>query len=488
MFSLEKYFSEFRKNTIGYYKQYPTPYGTKNMIYADWTASGRLYKPIEDKIATKFGPFVGNTHSKSSTTSSITTKSYNHAREIIKKSVNADKDDILIISGFGMTSAINKLQRILHLRNSFTPQSFNPISSDLRPLVIITHMEHHSNYISWLECNVDVITIPPSEEGLVDLQELEHILIKYKNRLFKIGSFTACSNVTGVQTPYHEMAKLMHKYNGICFVDLCASAPYTHIDMHPEDPLEKLDGIFFSPHKFLGGPGSPGILIFNSYLYNSMVPDNPGGGTVLWTNPWGEYNYSKDIETSEDGGTPGFLQTIKAALCIELKNKMNVEYMMKREKDLTHILFTELKKINRVHILEENIIDRMGIISFYIEDIHYNLVAKALNDIYGIQSRGGCSCAGPYGHHLLKIDKVSSKIVTNNINGGNMYVKPGWIRLSIHPMMKNEEMYYIAFAVKEIVKNIDRVKKEYIYHSKTDDFINVKGIDEFNQIKNWFIL
>jgi selenocysteine lyase/cysteine desulfurase len=483
MSNLENYFSEFRRNTIGYNQKFRTPYGIKNIVYADWTASGRLYRPIEEKLLNYFGPFVGNTHSKASITSVTTTKAYNYSRDLIKKSVNASKDDVLIISGFGMTSAINKLQRILHLRNLS-----NYIRNDVRPLVITTHMEHHSNYISWLECNVDLITIPPREDGLVDLDALEHILNKYKNHPYKIGSFTACSNVTGIKTPYHQMAKLMHKYKGVCFIDLCACAPYTNIDMHPEDPLEKLDGIFFSPHKFLGGPGSPGILIFDSTLYNSLAPDNPGGGTVIWTNPWGQYKYYKEIELSEDGGTPGFLQTIKAALCIKLKNKMTVSLMLKREAELTMLLFDELKKISTVHILQENITDRQGIVSFYIENIHYNLVAQALNDMYGIQARGGCSCAGPYGHYLLNIDKTESKYMTNCVNAGKLYIKPGWVRISLHPMMRDDEVYYIAYAIKKISENANFLKEQYVYKNTTDEFVNINPLENNSEFINWFNL
>jgi selenocysteine lyase/cysteine desulfurase len=479
MFNLEDYFADFRRNTVGYYKRFPTCYGMKDMIYADWTASGRLFKPIEYRITNKFGPFVGNTHSESSTTGSMTTKAYKLARQKIKNHVKASEDDILIITGFGMTAAVNKLQRILGLRGT---KIFN---NSNRPLVIITHMEHHSNYISWLECDVDVVMIPPNSKGLVDLDYLEMILHKFQNRPYKIGAFTACSNVTGITTPYHKMAKLMHLYNGICFIDICASAAYVDIDMHPIDPMEKLDGIFFSPHKFLGGPGTPGILIFDNLLYRPLAPDNPGGGTVSWTNPWGEYKYSKDIEVCEDGGTPGFLQTIKAAMCIDLKNQMKVSYMLEREHELAYILLSELSKIKNVHILQDNIKNRMGIVSFYIDNMHYNLVTKVLNDRYGIQVRGGCSCAGPYGHCLLKIDKNYSKWITDCIDEGNLFIKPGWVRISIHPMMTNREIYYITNAVNDISCNVNWFIKEYVYDKINNEFRNRNYHEDFSHLKRW---
>ena len=277
-------------------------------------------------------------------------------------------------------------------------------------------------------------------------------------------------NVTGISTPYHEMAKIMHENGGLCFVDFAASAPYATIDMHPADPMEALDAIFFSPHKFLGGPGSSGVMVFNSDIYTCPVPDNPGGGTVDWTNPWGEFKYVDDIEAREDGGTPGFLQTIRAALCIRLKDQMDVEKMKLREEELVKIVFEELPKIPKLHILANNIPNRLGIISFYLEKIHFNLVVKLLNDQFGIQVRGGCACAGTYGHFLLNVSHDQSKHITELINFGDLSEKPGWIRLSLHPTMTNNELYYVLNAIREVQKNHDIWGKDYIYNNKTNEF------------------
>ena len=346
-------------------------------------------------------------------------------------------------------------------------------------------MEHHSNHTNWLLTLADVVALEPDSEGLVDLGRLEHNLIKYKNRKIKIGSFTACSNVTGIQTPFHQMAKLMHQHGGVCFIDFAASAPYVRINMHPEDPLEKLDAIFFSPHKFLGGPGSPGVIVFDSKLYSRKTPDQPGGGTVDWTNPWGKYRFLNDIETREDGGTPGFLQTIKAALCIQLKEEMNIEKMQMQEKKLLKLAFSEMKNIPNLHILADNIEDRLGIISFYIENIHYNLVVKLLNDKFGIQARGGCSCAGTYGHYLLHISPSLSRKITNKIDHGDLSSKPGWIRLSIHPTTTKDEICFITNAIRDIVLNIKDLEKNYEYsqsknvftHNNFTDYIGIdKGL------------
>ena len=489
MTSLEHYFAKFKKNIIGNDQYFDTPYGTVKMIYADWIASGRLYNQIEKKITGSFGPFVGNTHTETSETGTLMTHSYHTAHKIIKEHVNAGSEDVIITAGSGMTSVVNKLQRILGLRTCGMINKSNCLQKCEKPVVFITHMEHHSNHTSWYETNADVVLVKPGKDLLVDLNELERELKKYKNRKFKIGSFTACSNVTGVFTPYHQMAKLMHRYGGMCFVDFAASAPYMDINMHPEDPMEKLDAIFFSPHKFLGGPGSSGVLIFDSSLYPHHAPDQPGGGTVDWTNPWGEYKYLDNIEAREDGGTPGFLQAIRAALCIELKNKMGTQHMLKREEELLKIAFKQLPKTPGIHILANKITHRLGVISFYIDGLHYNLAVKLLNDRFGIQVRGGCACAGTYGHFLLDVSYPKSKHITSKITHGDLSEKPGWIRLSLHPTMTDEELNFICNSIGLVAKNFGKWVKDYEYNPKTNEFSYKKNTHKEEQlIKQWFRL
>ena len=476
--TLEEYFQPFRSHVIGLNQEFDSPYGKKKIIYADWTASGRLYQPIEKKISVDFGPFMANTHTESNITSLMMTGLYKQSKKIIKEHVNADKHDVVILDGFGMTSVVNKLQRILGLRVPEMWRNHLQLPERERPVIFMTHMEHHSNQTSWLETLGEVILVNPDREGRVDLNHLEQLLNVYKDRQLKIGSFTACSNVTGIQTPYHKLAKLMHQHGGLCFVDFAASAPYVEINMHPEDPLEKLDAIFFSPHKFLGGPGTSGVLVFDSRIYTNKVPDHPGGGTVLWTNPWGEHKYFDDIEMREDGGTPGILQSIRTALCLNLKSKMGINNILKREKEQLSLLFSHLEKFPEVHILAGNIKDRIGIVSFYIETIHYNLIVRLLNDRYGIQVRGGCSCAGTYGHYLLNIDKTTSKQITEKITHGDMSAKPGWVRFSIHPIMTDEEILTFIQAIREIIENIDEWKKDYVYDPASNDYFYIHHLRE----------
>jgi len=489
MENLEKYFEQYRKNVIGIDQEFDFPYGRKKILYADWIASGRLYKPIEDKLMEDFGPFVANTHTETNTTGTFMTKSYHYAHELIKKHVNASKSDVIITAGFGMTSVVNKLQRILSLKGCGSQFNKDCLKKKNRPVVFITHMEHHSNHTSWMETIADVVQIKPDKDLLVNLEDLKRQLEIYKDREFKIGAFTACSNVTGIKTPYHEMARIMHAAGGLCFVDFAASAPYVNIDMNPPDPKEKLDAIFFSPHKFLGGPGSSGVLIFDSAMYHSPVPDNPGGGTVDWTNPWGKYKYVDDIEAREDGGTPGFLEAIKAALAIGLKEKMKVEHILAREKELLDIAFPRLKKIPGIKILADNFEERLAIISLYHENIHFNLIVKLLNDRFGIQVRGGCACAGTYGHYLLEVSEEKSREITDKINHGDLSEKPGWVRWSIHPVMKNEEILYFVEALERIVRNINLWEKDYVYLHKRNEFFHKSELEQKNEdllINEWF--
>lgn len=485
---LEKHFSFYRKNIIGIDKTFTSPYGEKKIIYTDWTASGRLYQPLEDVFIKNFYPFVANTHTETTQTGSSMTVAYHKAQEIIKKHVNASSNEVLITCDSGMTGAINKFQRILGLRIHEKYKNKVSIAENDKPIVFVTHMEHHSNQTSWLETIAEVVVINPNQEGLVDLNHLKLLLEKYKNRTTKIAAITSCSNVTGIFTPYHEIAAIMHQNNGLCFVDFACSAPYISINMNPENSDEKLDAIYFSPHKFLGGPGSSGVLIFDSKLYTNKIPDNPGGGTVEWTNPWGEHAYVSNIEAREDGGTPGFLQTIRTALCIQLKDSMGVENILKREHELIDIIWDELKAIPNLHILANNIKNRLSIISFYVDDLHYNLAVKLLNDKFGIQTRGGCSCAGTYGHYLLNVDKDFSHSITSEISCGILDKKPGWVRLSLHPTSSNEELEFVIHAIKQMCQNHVEWSKEYHYDSKTNEYTHLNENKDilYKEVSSWF--
>ena len=386
-----------------------------------------------------------------------------------------------------MTGVVNKFQRILGIKVPENLKDFIAIPIEKKPVVFISHMEHHSNQTSWLETIADVEVIPSTEDGLFSLENLKVLLEKYKERTLKIASITSCSNVTGIRTPYHEAAKMMHQHNGVCFVDFACSGPYVSIDMHPEDEEAYLDAIFFSPHKFLGGPGTSGVLVFNKKLYNNMVPDCPGGGTVSWTNPWGEHKYIDNIEDREDGGTPGFLQVIKTALAIQLKDEMGIDNILKREHEIVEYVFDSLQNVPNIKILAGQHQERLGVISFFIDDLHFNLGVKLLNDRFGIQTRGGCSCAGTYGHFLLHVDQETSHKLVNEISLGDLIRKPGWIRMSIHPTTTSSEIEYVCNAIKSLAENHKEWALEYRYDSETNEFIHQQATSFENAlVEQWF--
>ncbi len=484
----EEYFQQFRNSIIGIDQTFQSQFGEQKIIYADWTASGRLYEPIENRMLNTFGPFVGNTHSESSITGGLMTHAYHHAHEIIKNHVNANANDALLFVGTGMTAAINKFQRMLGVKVPEQHRKAIVLSENETPIVFVTHMEHHSNQTTWYETLADVCVIEPTRNGLVDPENLRSLLEKYKHRTTKIGSFSACSNVTGIFSPYHELAKIMHENGGIAIIDFAASAPYVNMNMHPADPMEKLDAVIFSPHKFLGGPGTPGILLFGKHLYTLTSPDQPGGGTVLWTNPWGKHKFSPDIEIREDGGTPGFLQAIKASLVIQLKEQMGIENIVAREHELTALMFTTMRLIPHLKLLADNIEDRLPLFSFYFDNIHYNLVVKILNDRFGVQSRGGCSCAGTYGHYLLHVDPQHSKTITDKIDAGDLSEKPGWVRISLHPTTTNEEVNYITDALAQIEKNIAIWENDYAYDQHSNEYHHKNENGALAKMtKSWFV-
>jgi selenocysteine lyase/cysteine desulfurase len=437
---------------------------------------------------------------------------YKKAKLIIKQHVNANNDDALVFCGSGMTAAVNKLQRIMGIR---IPEGITDyikkdsskggckleedlaidkylcerlqLDEALKPLVFVTHMEHHSNQLSWLDTIADVEIIKCNGTGNVDLEHFRSLLEEFRWKKNKIAAVTACSNVTGIQTPYYEIAKIIHEYGGLCFVDFACSGPYVDMNMHPAEYGTHLDAIYFSPHKFLGGPGTPGVLIFNKKIYKNTVPDQPGGGTVLYSNPWKVHEYIANIEQREDGGTPPFLQAIRAAMCIRLKEQMGVEDMLQREEEMLGVIFDRFSKMQNVEILEGHIRERLGVVAFIVKGAHYNLIVKMLNDRFGVQTRGGCSCAGTYGHILLDVDEVRSYEILHSIRSGNLLCKPGWVRLSVHPTMSNAEIDFIMDAIELTASHFREWMQDYIYDAECNEYsFKEAAANEKILIEDWF--
>jgi selenocysteine lyase/cysteine desulfurase len=447
-----------RESVIGDDQTMLGPYGARRVTYADYTASGRALSFLEDVIRDEVLPRYANTHTESSGTGLQTTRLREDARQIIHGAVGGTADDGVIFCGSGTTGAVDKLIGVLNLRlpagldDQYDLQSLIPAGA--RPVVFVGPFEHHSNEVPWRETIADVVTIPEDCDGHVDLGFLETQLRMYADRPLLIGSFSAASNVTGIVTNTCAIADLLHRYGALSFWDFAAAAPYVDIEMHPvcaDHPLAYKDAVVLSPHKFVGGPGTPGVLIVRRELLTNRVPDVVGGGTVAYVNP-SEHRYLEDVVHREEGGTPAIIESIRAGLVFQLKQAVGVPTIRSYEESFWRRAVARWRENPAIEILGNLDADRLSIISFVIrrpegQYLHHNAVVALLNDLFGIQSRGGCSCAGPYGHRLLGIDAERSQEFEREITEGCEGIKPGWTRVSFNYFISEAVFEYIVAAV-----------------------------------------
>jgi selenocysteine lyase/cysteine desulfurase len=465
---------EFLKNEIiGNDTFFKTPYGERLITYADYTASGRTLGFIE-RYLISIQKFYANTHTEDSFTGKTMSALLHKAESIIKKCVGANQNNYLIPVGTGSTGAISKLSEILGLyltpglkynidqllnqderHNQQLLKDLFKQMTDTKPVIFISPYEHHSNYLVWQQSFAEVIEIQLNDAGEMDLNDLENHLSnpKYKDRI-KIGSFSAASNITGIKTDVYTIAKMMHEHDGLVFFDFAASAPYEEINMN-KDELSYFDALFISPHKFIGGPGSCGLLVIHKKLYsNTYAPTIAGGGTVDYVSPY-FYEFVDDVEMREKAGTPGILQVLKASLAFDLKEHIGVDRIQEIEHHYNQLAFNILSKHPNIDILGPHTPSkRLSILSFNIRYqnlyLHPKLVTRLLNDLFGIQSRAGCACAGPYGHRLLKINKQTAIRLREVVEDGINSLKPGFIRVNFHYLMDEDEVAFILNAIQFI--------------------------------------
>jgi len=459
-FDREALVERIRHGVIGDNVVIDGPFGRRRMVYADYTASGRSLSFIEDFIRHEVLPLYANTHSESSGTGLQTTQLREDARGIIAKATGCTGDDCVIFCGSGATGAIDKLQGVLNLKvpldldreHALTEQ----IPREQRPVVFVGPYEHHANDVSWRMTIADVVMINEDQDGHIDQHQLEEELKRYADRPLKIGSFSAASNVTGVITDTYAIAKLLHRYGALSFWDFAAAAPYLAIEMNPAETGAHKDAVFLSPHKFIGGPGTPGVLVAKKSLFQNTVPTVPAGGTVAYVSA-SEQRFLEDPVHREEGGTPAIIESIRAGLVFQLKEAVGVETIREREHHFVRRAIERWGDNENIWILGNPDLDRLSIISFVIRHgdryLHWNYVVALLNDLFGIQARGGCSCAGPYGHILFDIGEELSEAYMCQIQAGHEGIKPGWVRVNFN--------YFISEAVFEyILDAVDLVARE----------------------------
>jgi selenocysteine lyase/cysteine desulfurase len=492
----ERLIERIRAGVIGDDEAFRGPFGVRRVTYADYTASGRSLTFVEDYIREQVMPLYANTHTESSGTGLQTTRFREDAREIVRDAVGASiQDHAVIFCGSGSTAAVDKLIGILNLRIPADLDARYDLSGhiprDERPVVFIGPFEHHSNELPWRESIADVVTIREDSDGHIDLRHLEEELERYAGRTLKIGALSAASNVTGILSDTRALSVLLHRHGALSFWDFGAAAPYVDVQMSPhrpgpdgpdgDEPLDRMDAVFISPHKYIGGPGTPGLLVVRRELVTNSVPVVPGGGTVLFVNP-AEHVYLDDPEHREEGGTPAILESIRAGLVFALKESVGVEIIRQKEESFIERALDAWGQVPNLEILGHTSARRLSIVSFVVRHgsgyLHHNYVVALLNDLFGIQSRGGCSCAGPYGHRLLGIDIETSHEFEREITRGCEGIKPGWVRVNFNYFISEPVFRFILDAVELVAREGWRLLPHYRFDAASGLWRHALGLVE----------
>jgi selenocysteine lyase/cysteine desulfurase len=453
------------------------PFGARRVTYADYTASGQALDFVEDFIREHVLAGYANTHTEASATGAQTGALREEARAIIHRSVGAGPEHVVIFCGSGSTAAVAKLVGILGLRIPENLEDRYALSSRIphedRPVIFVGPYEHHSNELPWRESIADVVEIESDHTGHVDLTALDRALTAHADRSLRIGSFSAASNVTGILTDAAAVSRVLRDHGALSVWDYAAAGPYVPISMAGKD------AVFLSPHKFAGGPQTPGVLVVDRHLLTNRVPVTPGGGTVAYVDPTG-HRYLADPVAREEGGTPAIVESIRAGLVFAVKDSIGTDLIVARERELWQRARHRWTTERNIQILGDLDADRLSIVSFQIRAgdryLHHNYVAALLNDLFGIQARSGCSCAGPYGHRLLGIDEAHSREFRGEILDGWEGIKPGWTRLNLNYFISDTVADFLIEAVTLIARYGARLLPDYRFDPRTARWTHVRHV------------
>ncbi len=428
-----------------------TPFGRRLLTYADQTATGRSLAFVEDALA-GVRPLYANTHTAISTTGRVMTRLREESRAAIAAAVHAGPDDVVLFTGSGATAAVNKLVGLLGLRIDEPLERRYHLSRAIpaaeRPVVLVSPYEHHSNELPWLESVAEVVEVALGPDGRLDLGDLDRKARAFSSRPLKVGAFSAASNVTGALTEVRAVAGILHAHGFLACADYAAAGPYVPIDMHPAEPEERLDALFVSTHKFIGGSEGSGVLVAHRDLFRTRVPERPGGGTVDYVAAFERLSvdYTSHLAEREEGGTPDILGDLRAGLAFQVKAAAGPERILAHDLALGAQAVARLSHHPRL-TLYGPAGPRLPILSFNIEGLHHDLASVLLDHLFGIQNRAGCGCAGPYGHKLLGVGEERSALHRRAIAAGTLALKPGWVRLSLPWYATPDEVEFLLAAV-----------------------------------------
>ncbi|HHG89294.1 MAG TPA: aminotransferase class V-fold PLP-dependent enzyme [Devosia sp.] len=459
-----------RAGLIGEGAEIDTPFGKKPLVYADYVASGRALSQVEDFVNRHVLPFYANTHTEASFCGAHTTRLREGARAIVASECNANADYSVIFTGPGATSAVNRLVALSGICE-FAPGEAS---------VFVGPYEHHSNILPWRESGAEIVEIDEAGHGGVDLVMLKAALMAREGRPLLVGSFSAASNVAGALSDVAAVSELLRRYGALSFWDYAGGGPYLEIDMEPNSERAK-DAVFFSPHKFAGGPGASGILIVRKNIVRATKPTWPGGGSVSYVSPW-DHDYLECITAREEAGTPNIIGDIRAGLAMLVKRVVGRNLIEERDRELGARALEVWNRTPGLRLLGAEKPDRLPIFSFLVARpetgyFHHHLITRMLSDVYGIQARGGCACAGPYGHRLLRVGKGYSEDLRQAIRDGEELKKPGWTRLNFSYLMDDETADFIVRSVAHLTEHASEYAGQYEGDAKSAQFCHCSELN-----------